>query len=255
MRRVLSITNRKGGSGKTTTTVNVAAALAMKGRKVLVVDADSQGHSTISFGLRTGGPDPTLFELLTGKADIQEALRDTYIPTLKVIPASRNLTGFARSFARDKDARVVLREGISGLNGSFEYVVIDTPPVMGLLTVSALIASNEVYIPMQTHFLSLEGLAEIVMMVRKIRDVYGTDLELMGVIPTFFKERTRLSKGIVENIRKNLGEHIILHPVRENVALAEAPSFGETIFQYRVRSNGAHDYMALAAQIDGMSEE
>lgn len=250
MARIIAISNRKGGSGKTTSTVNVSAALAHKGKDVLVIDADPQAHTTKSFGIMPKDIHLDLYSCLVERRDVEEAIKGTYLKTLKVIPATRRLTLYERNFSREKQARIRLSDCLSSNNREFDYIIFDTPPTLSLLTVSALIASNEVLIPMQTHFLSLDGLTEMVALIAKVNEIYNPDLRLKGIIPTFYKERTRLGRSVIGEIRRNLGEHIVLHPVRVNISLAEAPSFGKTIFQYNSKSNGAFDYFAIARQIE-----
>ena len=156
----------------------------------------------------------------------------------------------------NKEARLLLKKTLSGVNGDHDFVLIDTPPTVSLLMVSALIASSEVYVPLQAHFLSLEGLAEMVGIVRKVGALYKNGLTIAGIIPTFYREKTNLSRSVLREIRMNLGDDVVLHPIRMNTALAEAPSFGKSIFEYALNSNGARDYLALANQIKGrMSEE
>ena len=252
MRRIISISNRKGGSGKTTTAVNLSAALAHKGNKVLLIDADPQAHATLSFGIKSENIHLDLYSLLVNRKAPEEVIMGTYLDTLKVIPAARRLTAYERDYSRLKEARSWLSERIMEINGKFDYIILDTPPTLSLLSISALIASDEVFIPMQTHFLSLEGLAEMVNLISQIRKLYNPKINLKGVIPTFYKEKTRLSRSILSEIGKNLGKGIILKPVRVNISLAEAPSYGETIFQYNKKSNGAYDYMIIAGQIEEM---
>ena len=249
----ISISNRKGGSGKTTTSVNVSAALAHQGYTVLLIDADPQAHTTLSFGISLNSTQSDLHSVLVGQIKPERVMMETYLKRLKVIPASRRLTAYEKDNAGNREVRTRLAEAIKNINGAFDYIVIDTPPTLSLLTVSALIASTEVLIPMQTHFLSLEGLAEMVMLIRKINRIYNSNLTLRGVIPTFYRMHTRLAGSIINEIRKNLGAEIILHPVRMNVSLAEAPGFGKTIFQYNPKCNGAYDYLAIAKQIEGFS--
>jgi chromosome partitioning protein len=252
MRRTLSISNRKGGSGKTTTAVNVSAALAHGGNRVLLIDADPQGHTSISLGISQQDTRLDLVSLLVEKRELTEVMAKTYLDTLMVIPATKRLAAYEKSYTGDPEARTSLAENLNRINGAFDYIVYDTPPTVSLLTVSALIASQEVFIPMQTHFLSLEGLAHMVLLISKIKKLYNPNLTLKGVIPTFYRRRTRLSRSIIDEIKKNLGDDIILHPVRVNISLAEAPSYGKTIFQYKRKSNGASDYLAIAKQIEGL---
>ncbi len=250
MCRAISISNRKGGSGKTTTAVNVAAALAHRGRKVLIVDLDPQAHTTLSLGVRERASRGGVHSVLAGSQCIPDALTDTYLESLKLLPGSRHVAEFERLHAESADIRTLLRDRLAEDGESFDYVVFDTPPLFSCLTISALVASSEVYVPMQAHFLGLEGLAAVVRLVRAIRGRYARDLDIRGVIPTFFRESERLGRRVVAEVRKSLGESIVLHPIRVNVALAEAPSHGQTIFQYNLKSNGARDYYNLAGQIE-----
>ena len=252
MNRTITISNRKGGSGKTTSAVNIAAALAHRGHTVLLVDTDPQAHATLSLGVTRGNGRDGLLGVLMGTCEPQAAPADTYLSNLKVLPGSRMLADYEREYARDRQKRMVLAERLRDLGNSFEYVVFDTPPTISLLTVASLIASREVYAPMQTHFLALEGLAEIIRVIGQLNRIYGLEIELKGIIPTFYKERTRLSRFVVNEIRENLGDGVLLHPVRVSIALAEAPGHGQTVFQYDLKSNGARDYLAVARQMEDL---
>ncbi len=249
MQRILSISNRKGGSGKTTTAVNISAALAHMGNNVLLIDTDPQAHATLSLGIKSREKGKDLYTLLTNGKQLGEIIHDTYLKTLKIIPASRKLTAFERDFSKMKEARLLLANTVERISSEFEYIIFDTPPTLTLMNISALIASNEVFIPMQTHFLAMEGLAEMVQLINQIRKIYNPNIKIKGIIPTFFKEKTKLSRSIILEIIKNLGKGIILHPVRVNISLAEAPGYGKTIFQYNAKSNGAYDYLTIAKQI------
>jgi len=223
------------------------------GRKVMLIDLDPQSHIGLSFGIspRKVNDDITGW-ILRGK-DIGEITVDTYLENLKIVPATSKLWQFEQTYRSDHEVRDLLSRHTKQLNGSFDYVVLDTPPTVGLLTVSALIACKEVYVPMQTHYLSLEGLAEMLTLLSKVRKNCNPSLALKGIILTFYKENTLLSRTVVDEIKKTLGVGVLLHPVRSNVALAEAPGYGRTIFQHDHRSNGATDYSAIAKQIEGLA--
>ena len=244
--RIIAFSNRKGGSGKTTTTVNVAAALAHRGKKVLIVDTDPQAHATLSFGINGISNEKNLYKLLESDVKVDEMIVDTYLENLKIIPAHRLLMTYEQKYARTKGAAARLASELTTIRENFDFIIFDTPPTLGLMTLGALIASTELYVPMQTHYLALEGLAEMVKVVRRINNVKKPQIVIRGIIPTFNKERTRLNKAIIDEIKKALGEEIVLHPVRENVSLAEAPSHGKTIFQYKLKSHGAFDYLRVA---------
>ena len=252
MSRVLAFCNRKGGTGKTTTAVNVSSALAHMGRKVMLIDLDPQSHIGLSFGISPRNvKDDITGWILNGK-DIGEIAVDTYLDNLKIVPATDKLWKFEQAYRSNHEARNLLSRRIGELNGSYDYIVFDTPPTVGLLTVSALIACREVYVPMQTHFLSLEGLAEVLTLLSKVKQQCNPSLALKGIILTFYRENTLLSRTVVDEIKRNLGGRVLMHPVRTSVALAEAPGYGRSIFQHDRQSNGASDYSAIAKQIEGL---
>ncbi len=250
MARILAFSNRKGGSAKTTTAVNVAAALADRGRRVLVIDADAQAHTTISLGYHPKSIEKDLYSFLVQDERMENVLYGTYSKNLFLIPGSMKLTEFERHYSHREEARSFLKDRISSVKDDYDYIIFDTPPTFSLLTVSVLIASSELYIPVQTHFLAMESLAAMIKIVRQINSLYNPGLEVKGIIPTFYTKRRNLTKTIIEEIRQNLGDRIILHPVRMNVSLAEAPGYGMTIFQYDPKSNGARDYSIVAVQIE-----
>ena len=252
MVRILAFSNRKGGSAKTTTTVNIAAALAQKGYKVLVIDADAQAHTTISLGYHPKSITKDLYSLLVEDAAVEDVILGTYIKTLSLIPGSMKLTEFERHYSHREEARKYLMEKLEEVKNAYDFIIFDTPPTFSLLTISVLIASLELYIPVQTHFLAMESLAAMIKIVRQINRLYNPSLKVKGVIPTFYTRRRNLTRTIIEEIRQNLGEHIILHPVRMNVSLAEAPGYGMSIFQYDPKSNGAFDYGKIADQIEAI---
>lgn len=253
MGRTIAFSNIKGGSGKTTTTVNIAAALAHKGYKVLLLDTDPQGHASLSLGITPNNIRRDLFALLTEDIEPKSVMYNGFLPNLKIIPATKRLVSFEKNYSRDKSARSRLAQKIVQEKKEFDYTILDTPPTISLLTFAALIASEEVIIPVQAHYLGMRGVFEMVRLLYKINQVYHTDLNLTGIIPTFYSEKMRLSKAVVTEIKRTLGEGIFLHPVRNNIALAEAPMFGKSIFQYNGKSIGAADYLKIADQIVQMN--
>jgi chromosome partitioning protein len=255
MGRIISISSRKGGTGKTTTAVNLSAALAHMGKKVLVIDADPQAHTTLSLGVSQIGMKGDLYSILLAEKAPDEVLQPTYLENLQLVPASRRLLDFERTYTPNKEARFFLARRLSEWKNKYDYILIDCPPTLSLLTLCSMMASQEVVIPLQAHFLSLESLAAVVRLIHNINRLYETGLRLLGIVPTFHTYRTNLSKAVIKEIKEYLGEDIILYPIRMNIALAEAPSRGETIFQYNRRSNGALDYLRLAYRIDKGSTE
>lgn len=249
MSRRLVFTNRKGGCGKTTTSVNVAAALAHMGSRVLVIDTDPQAHATMSLGVSQADLTGDLSHVLEGRYAPDAVLHETYVPRLQVLPASRRLADFERRYANSSDARFWLRDHLSGALEAVDYVVFDTPPTTQLLTLSALIAGTEAFIPMQAHFLAMEGMIEIVELVEHVQRHYNPALSVRGIIPTFFEAEAQFSQDLMAELRRRLGTELILKPIHHNLALAEAPGQGRTIFQHELRSEGAVDYYKVALQI------
>lgn len=249
MKRSIVFTNRKGGCGKTTTAVNVAAAFAHMGHRVLLVDTDPQAHATMSFGVEQGALASDLTAVLRGETSARSALHRSYNQRLTLLPASRRLAAYERTHASDREARPRLAEVLTDVGEQYEFVIFDTPPTSGLLTVQALVAAREAYIPMQSHFLAMEGMIEIVEVVEQVRKHYNSHLEIKGIIPTFVGEHKEISRQIMDEVEDELGEGIFLKPVRINDALSEAPGFGKTVFQYDIRSKGALDYYRVAQEI------
>ena len=253
MTRFIVFANRKGGCGKTTTAVNVAHALAKKGNKVLVIDTDPQAHATISLGIVPGVRPADISHLITGKASLKDVIIKTHIDDVSLIPSSRYLLSFEAEFFSQKKAATRLSEKLSKTEiGRFNYLIFDPPPTAGLLTTTTLTAAREVYIPMQMHFLNLEGLAEMVRMIYDVSAAWNPDLRLTGIIPTFFNRNTRIAREIRDDIIKHFGEESLFPGIRMNISLTEAPGHGQSIFEYAPGSAGAVDYMRLTDQIDAM---
>jgi chromosome partitioning protein len=252
MARIIAVSNLKGGSGKTTSAVNIAAALANQGKSVLLVDTDPQAHATFCLGAASRRHPRDLASLLMDGAPAEEAILETSTPGVRLIPACRRLAYFEKQHASHREARTFLVTILRQIQDRFDYILIDTPPTLGLLTVCSLVAARELIVPTQAHVLALRGLLEMVQLVYKIRRHYNPELELRGIVPTFYNAQARLSASIVGEIRKQLGEAVLLPPVRTNIALAEAPRFGRSILQHSRQSSGAVDYLRVAHAIEKM---
>ncbi len=246
--RTVAITNQKGGAGKTTTAVNLGAALAERGRSVLLIDLDSQGSATRWLGGNTESTGlPNVF--LEGKP-LGDAVEHTAVPGLYLVSASPALSGLERALAGVIGPEHLLREALGALAESWDFVLVDCPPSLGLAAVSALVACGEVLIPVGAGVMELQGLAALLETIAKVRDRYNADLVITGVLACQVDYRTRLGADVVEVLRRRLGERVLNTVVRENVRLAEAPSHCQPITVYDTHSAGAEDYRAVAAEFD-----
>lgn len=253
--RVIAITNQKGGSAKTTTSVNLATALALAGRRVLLIDLDPQANATIGFGFSSTDLEKSIYHVLIDvETTLREVIRPTEVTNLHLIPATIHLSGAEVELVNTIGREIMLREKLSQtLNGSFDYVIIDCPPSLGLLTLNALTTAQEIIIPVQTHFYALEGMSLLMNTIDLVRRRLNHKLYVTGILPTLYQSGTKLSDKVLEELRKYFGDKVFNTPVRMNVRLAEAPGHGKPIFLYDKDSNGAEDYAMLATEV--MSHE
>ena len=249
MAKVISIFNQKGGVGKTTTNVNLCAALALKGKKVLSIDIDPQGNSTSGFGVNKNDLEYTIYDVLIEDYDINKIICKTDIENLDLVPANIQLAGAEIELTNTKHREKTLKEKMSMLDNTYDFIIIDCPPSLGLLSLNALTASNTVLIPIQCEYYSLEGVGQLIDTVKLVRKNLNPKLDIEGVLLNMFDGRTNLSVQVVEEVKKYFKDKVYRTVVPRSIRLAEAPSFGQPIMIYDEKSKGSQAYMKLSEEI------
>jgi chromosome partitioning protein len=247
--KILAITNQKGGVGKTTTTINLAAALAANDLRVLVIDSDPQGNATTGVGVTKDSSRASLYQILLGGAEVAEAVTHTGFEGLDLVPGDKNLVGANLELVDTPRREFRLQEKLNAARGQYDYILIDCPPALDLLTLNALIAADSVLIPIQCEFFALEGISELMDTIQRIRESFGHMLEIEGILLTMFDDRTNLTRQVATDLRDFFREQVFKTVIPRSIRLAEAPSHGQTILAYDVRSRGAESYIRLAKEV------
>ena len=245
--KIIAIVNQKGGVGKTTTSINIASQLAGKGKSVLLVDLDPQGNATSGLGLPKDQAPATTYEVLAGTATLVQAVQETHVAQLFVLAANSNLAGAEVELVNRSRREFALQQVLA--DAAYDYVFIDCPPSLGLLTINGLTAASHVLIPVQAEYYALEGLSQLLNTVQAVRGSTNPRLELLGIVLTMFDKRNSLSEQVQAEVSNYFGEKLFKTVIPRNVRLAEAPSYGKTIFEHDRWSKGARAYKALAAEI------
>lgn len=249
MGRIIAIANQKGGVGKTTTSINLTAALAEEGKKVLVIDIDPQGNTTSGFGIDKNDLDDTVYELILGECSINDCIIKDVLPNVSVLPSNVNLAAAEIELIGVEKKEFILKKEVDYIKEQYDYILIDCPPSLSMLTVNAMTTANSVLVPIQCEYYALEGLSQLIHTVNLVKERLNPELDMEGVVFTMYDSRTNLSMQVVENVKNHLNQKIYNTLIPRNIRLAEAPSYGIPITKYDPKSAGAEAYRNLAKEV------
>lgn len=249
MGKVIAIANQKGGVGNTTTSINLSASLAVKGKKVLVIDTDPQGNTTSGFGVDKNELENTIYELMLGECSIQDCILKDVIKNVSIIPSNVNLAAAEIELIGVDKKEFILKGEVDWVKDKYDFIIIDCPPSLNTLTINALTTADSVLVPIQCEYYALEGLSQLIHTVNLVKERLNPELDMEGVVFTMYDSRTNLSMQVVENVKEHLNQNIYKTMIPRNIRLAEAPSYGMPIHMYDPKSAGAESYMSLADEV------
>ena len=254
MGRTIAITNQKGGVGKTTTSINLSACLAEKKKKVLVIDIDPQGNTTSGFGIEKNDLDNTIYELILGECSIKDCIINEVIPNISVLPSNVNLAAAEIELIGIEKKEYILRNEVDWVRDNYDYIIIDCPPSLSMLTVNAMTTADTLLVPIQCEYYALEGLSQLIHTVNLVKERLNPELDMEGIVFTMYDSRTNLSNQVVENVKKHIKQNVYKTIIPRNIRLAEAPSHGIPITLYDSKSAGAESYRELADEVINKGE-